>query len=656
MKQKIKNIFNISSKKALGKLGLFLIFGMMIWNLNIYTESLNIKSFFRSEASAAQCTCWNHTGIADYTKVSSPVVDSVEKCASECASTSDGYYKYGAVGNFLPILSNKKSLEEQALNDIKNTSLSALKLLLEGIIYALSELVKFSGSLVDLVITPEFFSSLVANNGIYTGWVIVRDLLNMFFMLLLLFSAFATIFQVEKYHLRKVIIMLIVMALLVNFSFPITRFIIDFSNSAMFFLFEASALYSGSASGIINEIVSMGKGLSDASSGPNNVGSLFLTIILLFIVFCTLISIGLNFLIRIIAFVILIILSPAGFVFAFFPDTKNVSSDWWSALFKYAFLGPIMAFFLYISVLIFKINKKVYYTGLNGDISDAFVTFIVPIVFLWMGLIVSQKFGGTGAGVAMSLAKKTGNSIKSYGQKAAWGVTKAGGRWADDKSGNVISGGLGAAKMKLSQWNDDHKKASNTRATEFADRIGVDGANQKLVQENLKKWKDANGIEDSEEKRIDSEGTKAEKMALALHRAETKGFDKDPIKAAAQYQEALNVLKDNKVYKELFSGNIRKKNIDLEINASVSDEMKKLGRSLLPSETEAIARKSFDKLDPGDWKEQNIERTIALNKMYGNDGVKDAAKRRISSYKSPNKATENMRGVKYDAGVADGWW
>lgn len=314
-------------------------------------------------------------------------------------------------------------------------------------------------------------------------------------------------------------------------------------------------------------------------------------------------------------------------------------------------MGPVMVFFIYLANLIFNIGNQN-----GGDLVGSIVRYIIPIVFLWMGLIISSKFGGDGSKMAMGIAGKVGGNIKSYGQKAAWGGAKAVGRFADDKTKNVVSGGIGAAKMKLSQWNDDHKSASNTRATQFANRLSVAGANEKLVQESRKKWKEAGGVSDSEMARIDSiKGTKAEKMALALERAENKGFDKDPIKAAAQYQEALTALNGNKVYKDLFDGNIRKKNIDLEINANVSSEMARLGRSLMASETETIARKSFDKLDPGDWKEQNVERMATLNSMYGNSGVAKAAKSRIGNYAKPDKVTENMRGSKYDAGKTIFW-
>jgi hypothetical protein len=73
------------------------------------------------------------------------------------------------------------------------------------------------------------------------------------------------------------------------------------------------------------------------------------------------------------------------------------------------------------------------------------------------------------------------------------------------------------------------------------------------------------------------------------------------------------------------------------------------------SETQAIAQKSFNKIDPQDWREQNIERIVEMDKMFGNHGVVNAAEARIKSYTSPQKVTENMRGFKYDAGKGKLW-
>ena len=130
----------------------------------------------------------------------------------------------------------RASIKDVPTMGIGDSLLYAFKVLLWGILNLVHLLVLLSALIFDKVVGPDLFDTLLRNNGsVYVAWAMVRDFLNLFFMLALLFSAFSTIFQVEKYHLRKIIILLVVMALLVNFSYPITLFVIDLSNSAMYF-------------------------------------------------------------------------------------------------------------------------------------------------------------------------------------------------------------------------------------------------------------------------------------------------------------------------------------------------------------------------------------------------------------------------------------
>ncbi|MDP1619484.1 MAG: hypothetical protein Q8M12_00635, partial [bacterium] len=86
------------------------------------------------------------------------------------------------------------------------------------------------------IIDAEKLRAILVHPAIFKSWSLVRDFLNIGFILVLLFSAFSTIFQVDKYSYKKILLWLVIMALLVNFSYPITRFIIDVSNTLMYTL------------------------------------------------------------------------------------------------------------------------------------------------------------------------------------------------------------------------------------------------------------------------------------------------------------------------------------------------------------------------------------------------------------------------------------
>lgn len=608
---RMKNLLKKPSKITFGKIGLFLILAVAILNINI---------------ADAQALTWEQALNIIWEELTATPGRMVDQVADT------GY-----------ILANPIE--------------SAFKGLLFAVLKVISILIIAAGALFDTVLNYEFLNAFLRNDGIYNGWVIVRDVLNMFFMLLLLFSAFATIFQVEKYHLRKVIIMLVVMALLVNFSFPIALFVMDFSNSAMYFFVDAMNSGSTSMSARVASFVGFGQTIENSVSLQDDLSAIILAIIFSFILFLTIIGISINLLIRVLAFAILLVLAPAGFVFAFFPDTKNIANDWWSALFKYAFMGPVMVFFIYLSVMMFDINNNVDLSKFDKSTVGSFVKYVIPVAFLWIGMIAANKFGGSGSAAAMGVASKMGNNIKGYGQKAAWGAMGGVGKYIDSKTGHVVSGTVGASKMKLNQLNDDYKSASNTRATEFADKLGVKGANEKLVQESRKKWKESGGLDDKEATRIEANGTKAEKMALALERAEEKGFSDDPVMALKQYNDGLAALAGNKVYEDIFKRNVTKKNVDLKISAEIEATEKVKGAGLNDHEISSIATAEFEKLNPGEWKDQNIERIMKLNTTMGSGEIAKSAKAITDNYATSvqGKLFSEMKGAKYATGRGELW-
>ena len=63
------------------------------------------------------------------------------------------------------------------------------------------------------------------------GWKITRDLTNMFFVLILLVIAFATILRIETYGMKSLLPKLIIVALLINFSLVLAGVVFPSTNS-----------------------------------------------------------------------------------------------------------------------------------------------------------------------------------------------------------------------------------------------------------------------------------------------------------------------------------------------------------------------------------------------------------------------------------------
>jgi uncharacterized protein YdcH (DUF465 family) len=103
------------------------------------------------------------------------------------------------------------------------------------------------------------------------GWEVFRNLINLFFILILVFISISTILQVDSYGYKKLLGKLVIAAILINFSMFFTKVIIDVSNiTALVFykqiMIEADANSSDAKAG--DNAVS--KGLVDASAGASN--------------------------------------------------------------------------------------------------------------------------------------------------------------------------------------------------------------------------------------------------------------------------------------------------------------------------------------------------------------------------------------------------
>lgn len=302
------------------------------------------------------------------------------------------------------------------------------------------QLLTISATIFNMVIDAKSLTNTISNPVIYTIWALVRDVLNIGFIMVLLFSAFCTVFQIEQYSYRKILLTLIIMALLVNFSFPIARFIIDFSNVLMYYFLNNLPFGTGyTASTLFSNIAGQsGLGtLLSPTSADVDTSYLIAAIIFTFIMAVTLLMIGILLIVRTIALALVIIFSPIAFTGSIIPVFSKYASQWWGYLFKYSFFGPIMVFMLFVSVrMMTEINKatngtfKTLAKGQtieNSNFVAAAAFYAIPIVILWLGIGVAQSMSIAGAGAVTGQGKKfmgwAGRNLTGY-RAGKWGTKK----------------------------------------------------------------------------------------------------------------------------------------------------------------------------------------------------------------------------------------
>ena len=459
------------------------------------------------------------------------------------------------------------------LGTISGGFLYVINLLLLAVFSFISLLAVLGGIILDWSINPNNFKMVVDNSVIYTFWGYVRDTMNLFFILVLLFSAFATIFQSSKYHLikGKILLYVILMALLVNFSYPISRFIVDTANITMYYFYGEMFPNVSTTSGVsamMGDMAEIKNNLKPADTtlkavkcnGATLSIQIIAAIVFMAIFGMTMLLIGILMIVRLVVIAVLIFSSPVGFVGNLVPSLKKYADDWWSALFKQSFFGPIMVFMIYMAM---KMMKAMNEGGLEKSMRDAMksieggysniivagTSMAIPIVILWVGFISAQKMGAVGASMATKYVKKIGKAAALFPLKASgvYGGAQAG--WKNFKK----TGKIGGAKVPFAGSD-----AREEREAKYAGFISGGPSGWKTAKEDLKSKKINEKVKENEDTNVgkirlkdDLDGKNGEVDRLAAVRTMLK---KNLIDDADDLARVLNASSgDNELVKKVIN-------------------------------------------------------------------------------------------------------
>jgi hypothetical protein len=361
------------------------------------------------------------------------------------------------------------------------------------------------------------YSNFIGSPAVENGWVIVRDICNMFFVLILLIIAFVTILKLEEYSYKKWLPKLILMAILINFSKTICGLLIDIAQVVM--LTFVNAFKDIAAGNLVTNL-----GLKEVITLANNnkdigfwaiVGAYVLGLIYVLISLVVITAMLAMLVMRIVMIWIYVVLSPMAYLMSAFPGGQKYASQWWSEFTKNLIVGPVLAFFIWLSfaslsVQDFKGDFKINDTNteqIAGEVGvvnpgdsddsmgatqastpDVFIRFIIAIGMLIGGLKISQEIGGA----AGSIAGKGMNQISS------------GAAFVGKKAGSMGKGLL---------------TGDNYFARKFAKSTGWDfrpvtlQKNFKSAMESSRK-KDENYIRDKSRQRFESGGVKSAVLGI----------------------------------------------------------------------------------------------------------------------------------------------
>jgi|GEM_PF-2650801 len=624
-----------------------------------------------NKANAENCYCvkLEASTFRVHTSVSpGPVTNNEDDCRTYCENKKLEYY-FGTKSEqevkttYLFSSSGQKALGIEAEPDIcANLSWWNLhewfNCLLLYILKFIGVLLTVAATIFGWIMKPDNMLAVMNNDAIYATWALVRDTLNIAFILVLLFSAFATVFQVDKYSYKKILLKLVIMALLVNFSFPITRFIIDFSNVLMYQILNNLGGGSGSFAHLADQ-GSLAHILHPAGDAKASTWVIIADIVFTFIVAITFFIIAILFLIRTVALAILIIFSPVAFTGSIIPPTAQKASSWWDALFKYAFFGPVMVFMIYVAThMMSSINKVSSHFGptniltiansqsIHPNIVASLALLTIPIVILWIGIGFAQSLSIAGAEAVTKGGKNFAKWAPNKLSKSPKALFRATGVPGGVKKAADYYGAKGAPGFlgKIPGLRGSEK----TEATEakIASLLGAKGSVEQSIKKEAQKMKEVGESPESLREQVSKKGSIPAAYRLALD-GDIEGEE------YASIMDKIKEIKDPRI-RELIEGETRKQRIDVVIDYKIKQERAK-GPTTHGDEI-AVAEKELGKLKPEDWQNQDMEKFMDARSPYY-VAKRDAASNVYYSYNSKNrdKVTDNMKGKDYNAGKGTIW-
>ena len=286
---------------------------------------------------------------------------------------------------------------------------------------------------ISLIVTVAQYNGFTTSQVVVTGWGLVRDICNMFFILILLIIAFSTALGYEKFHYSKTLAPLLIAAVVINFSKLICGLFIDLSQVIMLAFVSAFAQVRGGnfadlvgLSNLLSASQSLGTTAAGITSWELAAGyALALVLSLVFLV--VLLAMFAILLIRMVYLWFLVILSPFVFFAQAVPAAQRYAAQWWEEFGKQLMVGPVLAFFIWLSLAVIgkMTDITLAYTAEieakpvgSTDITkpSVLLTYFIGIGLMYGSLLAAQQFGGAGAKIGGIVSKRATNLMAGVGR------------------------------------------------------------------------------------------------------------------------------------------------------------------------------------------------------------------------------------------------
>ncbi len=304
-----------------------------------------------------------------------------------------------------------------------------------------------------VVLIVSSYNNFVTHPAVIKGWVLMRDMCNLFFVMILLVIAFMVILQVKKYEPTKMLYRVVLAAILVNFSKLICGIVIDFAQVVMMTFVNG---YAASAGGNLVNALNLDSLLSlstdenmDTEAAFQITVAMIAAIVVLVATIVVVFFILILLTLRITQLWILVVLSPFAFTLEAVPvgGFQQQASKWFTQFGWTVAVGPFMAFFLWLSLLVMsdpgaivgdlstarKVQSvnKANFTDTGGHATattmEGLTQAAIGLSMLFGSLMIAQEAGGMIGDMASKGVASTKSATKWAANKMTGGVAEKGG-------------------------------------------------------------------------------------------------------------------------------------------------------------------------------------------------------------------------------------
>ncbi|MBI3442652.1 MAG: hypothetical protein HY007_02710 [Candidatus Sungbacteria bacterium] len=345
--------------------------------------------------------------------------------------------------------------------------LGAILWILLAIRTVLAWLLSYAGTALDAMFVANAELVPSGNSTVQTGWIILRDLVNGMFILIVLWIALTIILGIEQYGGKKLLVKVLAVAILINFSLAIVTAIFAFSNQVA--LVFANKISGGPEKNVAALIINTTKVYSitnqldaearakleqarkayiwsgsscawgDIWCATKNIGSAAVTaagsafstvvgaekanfdqvvgaaigIIFLLIITSAFVYTAVALGIRYVAVILVSIFAPIACLALVLPlaSAKKAWDQWSEAVFKWAFFAPAFYFLLYLTLLMAVAFDKQLSQGSQGttDIkidTPRILALMVVLIMLHFTAKFAKDTSGKAGTIVMDTLKK----------------------------------------------------------------------------------------------------------------------------------------------------------------------------------------------------------------------------------------------------------